>query len=111
MFMILASMTMLFIGQVASGQIAGTVKDSAGQAAAGVTVAVTSTERNTSRTVVTDTDGLYKITSLTPGEYVLEVRQGDAARMRREGLRIVTGETTVVNVTLPARMTDTVTVT
>jgi len=70
-------------GQAASGQISGTVKDSSGKPAASMTVAVISTERNISRTVVTDVDGLYRITSLTPGSYLLEVRQGDAVRARR----------------------------
>src|SRR5262245_20454888 len=98
-------------GQAASGQITGIVKDSAGKAVAGVTVAVTSTERNTSRTVVTNADGLYKVASLTPGAYVLEVRQGDAVHVRRDGLRIVTGETAVVDIALPVRLTETVNVT
>jgi outer membrane receptor protein involved in Fe transport len=58
--------------QAVYGSIRGTISDSSGAVLPGVTVTITSTERNTSDVVVTDSTGVYRKERLLPGAY--EVR-------------------------------------
>src|SRR5262245_1613176 len=105
----IVSISMVVGGQASSGQLTGVVRDQAGKAAAGVNVTVIATDTNVSRTAVTNADGVYKVTALVPGAYAIEVRQAGALKVKRDGLRVVTGESTVVDVSLPVgQMTDTV---
>ncbi len=56
-----------------SGDISGTVADSAGAVVAGATVTVTSDARGDSKTVVTDNSGSFRVALLTPGVYHVKV--------------------------------------
>ncbi|HEY3120878.1 MAG TPA: carboxypeptidase-like regulatory domain-containing protein, partial [Vicinamibacteria bacterium] len=56
-------------GQAVYGSIAGTVVDSTGAALPGVSVTITSLERKTSDTVVSNTSGNYVKERLIPGNY------------------------------------------
>lgn len=58
--------------QAVYGSIRGTITDSSGAVLPGVTVTVTSKERNTADTIVTGSDGVYRKERLLPGTY--EVR-------------------------------------
>ena len=55
--------------QAVYGSIAGTVNDSTGAAVPGATVAITSLERQTADSVVTNASGLYSKDRLLPGRY------------------------------------------
>jgi hypothetical protein len=55
--------------QAVYGSIRGTITDSSGGILPGVTVTITSRDRNTSDTVVTDSDGVYRKERLLPGVY------------------------------------------
>jgi hypothetical protein len=59
--------------QAVYGSIAGTVIDPSGGALPGVTVTVTSVERKTSDTVVTNETGRYVKERLLPGTYEVKV--------------------------------------
>src|SRR5262245_54936305 len=102
-----------FLGaQAASGQLTGVVRDAAGKAAAGVSVTVVAIDTNISRTAVTNTDGVYKLTALAPGAYAIEVREAGVMKVKRAGIRVVTGEATIVDVSMPAgQIAESVTVT
>src|SRR5262245_11979510 len=98
--------------QAASGQLSGVVRDSADKAVAGVTVTVVAIDTNISRTSVTNADGIYKVTALAPGAYAIEVRESGVMKVKRGGIRVVTGETTIVDVSLPVgQVSESVTVT
>ena len=51
------------------GQISGTVKDAQGGVVPGVTVTVTNTQTQITRTTVTDSSGFYTVPNLAPGRY------------------------------------------
>jgi hypothetical protein len=53
----------------ASGQISGTVSDPSGAVIAHATVTLRNTETNASRTLATDSAGIYNFTNLQPGHY------------------------------------------
>ena len=55
--------------QAVYGSIRGTITDASGGVLPGVSVTITSNERNTADTVVTDANGVYVKERLLPGMY------------------------------------------
>ena len=78
--------------QTAAGELTGVVTDQAGAAVSGATIAVIDTRTNLQRVVVSTGDGVYTVASLAPGEYRLEIELSGFKRVRREGVRLATGE-------------------
>jgi hypothetical protein len=78
--------------QVAAGEITGVVTDQAGAAVPGATVTVTEVSTNIQRVVVSTSDGVYTAASLAPGAYRIDVDLAGFAPVRREGVRLETGE-------------------
>ena len=78
--------------QTAAGEITGIVKDQAGAAVPGATITVTETRTNRQRVTVSTDDGVYTAPSLAPGEYRLDVELAGFKPVRREGIRLSTGE-------------------
>ena len=56
-------------GQAVYGSVRGTITDASGGVLPGVSVTITSKDRNTSDTVVTDVEGVYRKERLLPGVY------------------------------------------
>lgn len=67
------------IGQTETGQISGKVTDPNGAAVPGATVTVKAVSTGAERTATADSDGLYTITNLQPGEYDVTVKGGNFA--------------------------------
>jgi hypothetical protein len=78
--------------QVAAGEITGIIHDSDGGAVPGATVTVTNLATNQQRVVNSTADGAYTAASLAPGEYRLDVELTGFKPVRREGVRLATGE-------------------
>src|SRR6185369_17720549 len=78
--------------QTAAGEITGVVKDQGGAAVPGATVTVTNTRTNFQRVTVSTTDGFYTAASLAPGDYRVDVEITGFKAVRREGIRLETGE-------------------
>jgi hypothetical protein len=71
----------------AQSAITGTVRDSSGAVLPGVTVEAASDALiEKSRTVVTDSEGLYRIVDLRPGRYMLTFSLTGFTTVRREGI-------------------------
>jgi hypothetical protein len=86
---------------VPSGGIAGVVKDASGAVLPGVTVEASSPaliERV--RTVVTDSEGLYKIVDLPPGVYTVTFSLTGFGSVKREGIELTSGFTATANTDL-----------
>ena len=79
--------------QVAAGGITGIVRDQGGAAVPGVTVTVTDIATNLQRVAVTTDAGAYTASSLAPSVYRLDVELSGFKPIRREGVRVATGET------------------
>ncbi len=86
--------------QTAAGEITGLVKDQAGAAVPGATITVTGTRTNLRRVVVSTSEGVYTASSLAPGEYRLVIELSGFKSVRRDGIRLSTGEKTRVDVEL-----------
>ena len=78
--------------QAGAGEITGIVKDQAGAAVPGATITVTDTRTNLQRVAVSSGDGVYTAASLAPGDYRLDVELPGFKPVRREGVRLATGE-------------------
>src|SRR6202163_1281752 len=88
---IAASVSPLF-AQVAAGEITGVVHDPAGATVPGATVTVTNVDTNRRRVIVSSEDGVYTAPSLAPGAYRVDVELSGFKPVRREGIRLSTGE-------------------
>ncbi|HUM04263.1 MAG TPA: carboxypeptidase regulatory-like domain-containing protein, partial [Terriglobales bacterium] len=71
---VILGLTASAFGQVASGSIQGTVKDSSGALVAGATVTVVNVDTQFTRTAATDNNGLFAFVALPLGQYKLTVQ-------------------------------------
>src|SRR4051812_7654317 len=78
--------------QTGAGDITGVVKDQAGAVVPGARITVTETRTNLQRVTVSTADGIYTAASLAPGNYRLDVELAGFKPVRREGVRLATGE-------------------
>src|SRR5437762_8140359 len=84
--------------QTASGTIAGIVRDTSGAVIPGVTVEASSPALiEKARSVVTDTQGLYRVVDLRPGTYAVTFTLPGFATFKRDGIELTTGFTAQVN--------------
>src|SRR5262245_44738677 len=94
-----------------SGSINGNITDSSGAVLPGVTVTGKSDAQMGVQTSVSNTQGIYRFPSLTPGTYQLTYELPGFAIVVREGIVVNLGFTATVNVQLAvAKMQETVTV-
>ena len=84
--------------QTGAGAITGAVKDQDGAAVPGATITLTELRTSRRRVVVTTSDGIYTAASLAPGEYRLDVELPGFRSVRRDGIRLATGEKARVDV-------------
>ena len=98
--------------QVASGTIAGVVKDTSGAVMPGVTVEAASPALiEKVRSVVSDDQGQYKIVNLVPGTYTVSFTLPGFSTFKRDGLELTTSFTATVNAELKVgALEETVTV-
>src|SRR5262245_11290497 len=78
--------------QVPAGAGTGSVHDSDGGAVPGATITITNLATNQQRVVNSTAEGAYTAASLAPGEYRLDVELAGFKPVRREGVRLATGE-------------------
>ena len=98
-------------GQVGGGQITGIVTDSRQTAVPGVTLTATNTTRPAMRTVVSSSSGAFTVPGLPPGDYRIEVELAGFRTIRRQGVRVETGETVRLDFVLEiGTLSDAVTV-
>lgn len=104
--------TRAFAQPAQTGTIAGVVEDVSGGVLPGVTVTITSQERGTSRSAVTDENGRYIFAALSIGSYTVEANLSGFAPVRLTDNLVETEKTTNVSVQLKVGgLTDSVTVT
>jgi hypothetical protein len=97
----------------AAGGIAGVVKDTSGAVMPGVTVEASSPALiEKVRSVVTDSEGQYKIIDLRPGTYTVTFTLPGFSTVKREGIELSAGFTATVNGELKVgALEETITVT
>ena len=111
---VFGSATLSFAQAVTSGTgaINGRVTDASDAVMPGATVTITSPAQMGVRTTVTDSDGTYRFSSVTPGDYVVMFELAGFSTVRNEGIRVSLGFTATVNAELKvASLQESVTVT
>jgi hypothetical protein len=86
--------------QTATGQISGTVKDTAGGVVPGATVTVSSELTGLSRTATTDTNGDYVFALLPPGTYSVKAELQGFSTALESGIRLLVDNKIRVDLTL-----------
>lgn len=100
------------LAQSATGQITGTIEDTAGAVVPGAAVTVTNIATGATREAATGEDGGFAFLSLPPGKYKVEVSARGFKRTVVEELGVNVTQTATVNLKLePSTLDETVTVT
>src|ERR1044071_3130734 len=91
--LLLGSVAMLYVlaatGKAqTSGEITGLVTDSSGAAVSGANVTVTNKATGATRTITTNSEGLYAFPSLLPGVYQLKVEQSGFKTGQLDNIRL-----------------------
>ena len=106
---------LLFVSSTAlaqtTGSIGGHVTDSSGAALPGVSVEATSTAMQSTRTVVTDSSGAYRLSLLPPGDYLVAVRLEGFAAETRHAIPVSLDKETQLDLTLKPSASAEITVT
>jgi Carboxypeptidase regulatory-like domain len=97
-------------GQEPTGVISGTITDSSGAIVQGVTITITNKATGNSRAAITNSDGLYTVPALLPGQYEARVERPGFRTVVREA-QVLAGTTTTVDLQLtPGAAQEVVTV-
>jgi hypothetical protein len=95
----------------ATGAISGAITDPSAAALVGAEIKVTDVATGSTRTSQTNSQGLYRITLLQPGQYTLEVVKQGFKLASSPDVQVIVAETTVQNVRMEiGTVTETVTV-
>jgi hypothetical protein len=86
--------------QVGGGAMTGVVTDAMGTVTPGATVTATNRRTGLARSVVTNASGVYTVPGLLPGLYVVDVTLSGFRSVRHEDVRVETGVTLRLDVTL-----------
>lgn len=90
----------LFVAYGAGGRIEGKIADPKGAAITAATVTITNQTTGQDFTVVTDSEGRYKVESLPPGVYNITVTAKGFNQGRRENVKIEEGSVAPVDLNL-----------
>ena len=85
------------------GAITGTVSDTSGAVLPGVTVSISSDElmgSDGTRTTVTNEEGVYRFSALSPGDYTIVFALEGFTTLCRQDVHVGVGFTATVNVAL-----------
>jgi hypothetical protein len=94
-----------------TARILGTVTDSSGAPIAGATVSVTDIDIGATRTLTTDSAGVYNAPALRPGVKKIRAEYRGFKAIERENVRLEVGQEVRIDFTLqPGAITETVTV-
>src|SRR5579872_6255945 len=98
--------------QGSAGRVLGTVTDQSGGAVVGATVTILDTQRNITRTLMTDNAGEYNAPNLLPGSYTVSASFQGFKTAERSNITLEVNQELRVDLTLqPGEQTQKVTVT
>lgn len=83
--------------QATSGTITGVVKDEAGKVLPGASVTIKHLDTGNSRTIVTDSGGVYRVPGLSLGEYTVRAEHEGFQPVVRKGITLALGQDAVID--------------
>ena len=87
-------------GQSSSATLTGIAKDSSGGVLPGVAISARNVATNETRTTVTETDGLYRITNLPRGTYEVKAELQGFKTLAQAGVLLTVGDTVRLDFTM-----------
>src|SRR5215218_10101353 len=99
-FVILFVPIVSFSQQAASATLSGTITDQLGAVIAGTKITATQTATGIKRGTVSNEDGLYVFSNMTPGEYELRLEARGFATKVTKAVPLKVGQTLTLNVRL-----------
>jgi hypothetical protein len=96
----LAAPSALAQSQASTGQIVGSVRDSAGAAVPNATVRAANTQTGLSQTATTGDEGLFRFVLLPPGVYNITVEASGFSRTEANNIKVNVGQSVDANITL-----------
>src|SRR5262245_26687602 len=97
---ILALLSIGLHAQVPTSEITGSVTDSSGAIVAGAVVTLTHPATNTKRVVKTNTDGIYDVPAIPPGEYTLRVEMAGFSSQLRSDIQLQVAQVARLDIVL-----------
>ncbi|MGA7708106.1 MAG: carboxypeptidase-like regulatory domain-containing protein, partial [Acidobacteriaceae bacterium] len=98
--LVLLGMTNSAWSQTVTADIVGTITDPAGAAVQGAAVKITSVERGTTYSAVTDNSGLYRISGIPVGNYTLTAEKSGFETVQRESFVLVLNQVARIDIAL-----------
>ena len=95
---LLLSSAVASTSQIATGTLAGVVRDETGASLPGATITAKSVTTGVTRSVVTDSEGRYRIAVLDPGEYEVHAELANFRTAVRTGVALTVGGTADVDI-------------
>jgi hypothetical protein len=100
------------VAQESTAELRGRVVDAQDAPIPGATLTVTNQNTGVTRQTVSNADGTYFITAISPGTYTLEATLSGFSKFNRPDIRLDLGRTTTIDVQLSiGNVTETVTIT
>ncbi len=100
LFALLVLTTPWMAAQQATANLAGTISDETGAVLPGVDVTLRNVENGSTRNVITDDTGQFRVTNVAPGEYELRAQLPGFQTAVQSGIRLNVGRSASLNVTL-----------
>jgi hypothetical protein len=99
-FLLITGLSLPLLGQVDTGTIQGTVRDTSGAVMAGVTITISNEGTSFAQSTLTSSAGTYVFTPLRIGTYSVEVQQPGFKKQRRSGLQLNIQQQLVIDFSL-----------
>ena len=86
--------------RLTGADLEGVVKDESGDVLSDAAVTIVNRDTAVARTIATDTHGRFRLPALPLGRYSITIDRAGFARLRREGLVLVLGESALLELTM-----------
>ena len=100
LLLILLAFPHSLLTQTGSGGLSGTIVDASGAAVSEATVTVVNEDSGAQVVTLANSEGLYRVPSLLPGNYRVEAAKTGFEKLVRRGLVVTTGQTVLADLTL-----------
>ncbi len=79
----------------------GIIRDSTSRGVVGAMISLTNRATGATRTISADSDGVFRLTDLAPGSYLLLVQSDGFENLTRDDVRLNAGDVVTIELTLP----------
>src|SRR4030095_14731839 len=100
LMVVLCAASVTAFAQIGTSTITGRVTDASGAVIPGVSVSIVQKSTNFKNLVETNSEGIYRVPSLQPGEYTVTFEMSGFMKIVRDGVELRTGDTLALDASL-----------